>query len=59
MQKSSGYGIGNLTELEWRISAGFRAAVADRFSAYGVCEGLFRPTDDADTAAAGKRYSSA
>jgi hypothetical protein len=33
MQKSSGYGIGNLAEWEWRSSAGFRGAVADGFSA--------------------------
>ena len=34
MQKSSGYRIGNMTESEWRISAGFRVIVADRFSAW-------------------------
>src|SRR5271166_3921919 len=31
-QKPSGFSIGNLAEPEWRISAGFRAVVADRHS---------------------------
>ena len=34
MQKSSGFSIGNLAESESRIYAGFRGAVADRYSAY-------------------------
>ena len=33
-QKSSGYGIGNLAESEWRISAGFREMSEDGFSAW-------------------------
>jgi hypothetical protein len=33
MQKSSGFGIGKLTEPEWRSSAGFGGVAADGFSA--------------------------
>jgi hypothetical protein len=34
MQKTSGYGIGNPADREWRISAGYRGSLEGGFSAW-------------------------